>query len=176
MPPSDGGRTGSRATLGLGGNVGDPRRAMEEALKTLDADPSIEVEAVSRLYRTPPWGPVAQDWFLNCCAVVRTTMEPLHLLEKCKDIEQTLKRQRIVRWGPRTIDIDILTFDDLSLENERLTIPHPCMHDRGFVLIPLSEIAGDVQVRGRTVSDWSQDCDREGIEVAGESGDWWRSS
>ncbi|MEO4040964.1 2-amino-4-hydroxy-6-hydroxymethyldihydropteridine diphosphokinase [Hoeflea sp. CAU 1731] len=172
----DGDRSGSRATLGLGGNVGDPRRSMAEALKTLDADPSIEVEAVSRLYRTPPWGPVAQDWFLNSCAVVRTTIEPLQLLEKCKDIEQALKRQRIVRWGPRTIDIDILTFDDLSLENERLTIPHPRMQDRGFVLLPLSEIAGDVQVRGRTVSDWSQKCDKEGIEVASENGDWWRGS
>lgn len=176
MPSNDGNRSGSRVTLGLGGNVGDPRQAMAEALKALDADPLIEVEAVSRLYRTPPWGPVAQDWFLNACALVRTTMQPLQLLEKCKGIEQMLKRQRIVRWGPRTIDIDILTFDDLSLEDERLTIPHPRMHDRGFVLLPLAEIAGDVRVRGRAVSDWLPDCNKEGIETASENGDWWRSS
>jgi 2-amino-4-hydroxy-6-hydroxymethyldihydropteridine diphosphokinase len=174
MPPSEQAARPVRATLGLGGNVGDPRHTMAEALRLLDAAPDAEVAAVSRLYRTPPWGPVEQDWFLNCCAVVETTVEPRILLKRCKDIERSLKRETTVRWGPRNIDIDILTYGDLAVSDDRLTIPHPRMHERGFVLLPLSEIAGDVRVRGKAVSQWARESDNTGIEAVSEDGEWWR--
>lgn len=164
-----------RATLGLGGNLGDPRRAMAEALQALDARPDCRVVAVSRLYRTPPWGKTDQDWFFNACAEVETTLDPEALLDTCLDIEQAMKRIRKERWGPRTIDIDILTFDGLHRVSEKLELPHPRMTERGFVLMPLADFAPDLRVEGRTVSEWLGDADRTGIEVADEDVDWWRA-
>lgn len=99
------------ATLGLGGNLGDPRKAMAEALRALDAREDCVVEAVSRLYRTPPWGKTDQAWFFNACAQVKTTLKPEALLDTCLDIERLMKRVRDERWGPRTLDIDVLTYE-----------------------------------------------------------------
>jgi 2-amino-4-hydroxy-6-hydroxymethyldihydropteridine diphosphokinase len=165
---------GSPAWLGLGGNIGDPVAAMAEALARLDAHPNCSVTAVSRLYRTPPWGKTDQDWFFNAAAAVATTLPPHGLLDLCLGIEQAMKRIRLERWGPRTLDMDILAYDDLAMHDDRLTLPHPRMLDRAFVLMPLSDIAPDLVIEGRAVTAWLGDADRAGIEVADEGRDWWR--
>ncbi|THK38533.1 2-amino-4-hydroxy-6-hydroxymethyldihydropteridine diphosphokinase [Ensifer sp. MPMI2T] len=167
-------RTWRRATLGLGGNLGDPPRAMAEALSALDERRDCKVTAVSRLYRTPPWGKTDQAWFFNACAEVETALDPEALLDTCLDIERAMKRIRKERWGPRTIDIDLLTFDEMSSANERLELPHPRMTVRGFVLMPLADFAADLSIEGRTVREWLNDADVTGIEVADGDADWWR--
>ncbi len=168
--PSD---TFRRATLGLGGNIGDPVRAMAEALRALDARADCRVLAVSRLYRTPPWGKTDQDWFFNACALVETTLAPEALLDTCLDIERAMKRERKERWGPRTIDIDVLTFEGVAQSGGRLELPHPRMTGRGFVLMPLADIAPALEIDGRPVADWLADADVTGIEPASAGPDWW---
>jgi 2-amino-4-hydroxy-6-hydroxymethyldihydropteridine diphosphokinase len=170
MPANDPRET---AWLGLGGNIGDPVAAMAEALSRLDAHPDCSVAAVSRLYRTPPWGKTDQDWFFNAAAAVETVLPPHTLLDLCLEIERAMKRVRTERWGPRTLDIDILAYDALAISDDRLTLPHPRMRDRAFVLMPLTDIAPDLMIEGRTVSAWLADADRAGIEVADEGRDWW---
>ncbi|QYA14625.1 2-amino-4-hydroxy-6-hydroxymethyldihydropteridine diphosphokinase [Rhizobium sp. AB2/73] len=165
-----------RTTLGLGGNLDNPVRAMALALRILDARADCQVISVSRLYRTPPWGKTDQSFFYNSCAAVDTTLTPEALLDVCLDIERQMKRVRIERWGPRTIDIDVLTYGDLEQAEPLLTIPHPRMVERGFVLMPLADFAADLVVKGRAISDWLQDVDVEGIEVADENRDWWRTA
>jgi 2-amino-4-hydroxy-6-hydroxymethyldihydropteridine pyrophosphokinase len=163
----------STATLGLGGNIGDPRVAMAAALQRLDGDPNCRVLAVSRLYRTPPWGKTDQADFLNCCAMVATRLAPQPLLELCLGIEQEMKRVRIERWGPRTIDIDILTYDEQDVSTETLAIPHPRITERAFVLVPLADIAPGLDISGRKVSEWLSVIDAGGIVAASTDGTWW---
>ncbi len=162
------------ATLGLGGNIGDPAASMARALTLLDAREDCAVTAVSRLYRTPPWGKTDQAWFFNACAQVRTSLSPDDLLDACLSIEKQMKRERLERWGPRTIDIDILTFGDLVQHTETLEIPHPRMTERGFVLMPLADFAPDLVVSGRAVRDWLKSADVAYIEIADADRDWWR--
>ncbi|RKE84475.1 2-amino-4-hydroxy-6-hydroxymethyldihydropteridine diphosphokinase [Rhizobium sp. AG855] len=163
-----------QATLGLGGNIGDPQAAMADALRRLDDREDCRVTAVSRLYRTPPWGKIDQADFYNCCAAVETLLAPQALLAACLEIERDMKRVRVERWGPRTIDIDILTYGSLKLDADHLTIPHPRMTERAFVLMPLADFAGDLVVEGRRVADWLEDADGAGIAVANENRAWWR--
>lgn len=162
------------ATLGLGGNMGDPVHAMAEALRVLDARPDCRVLAVSAVYRTPPWGKTDQADFFNACALVETILPPVHLLDACLGIEKEMKRVRVERWGPRTIDIDVLTYADRVESLERLELPHPRMTERAFVLKPLADIAADLVVSGRTVGDWLSGLDTAGIENAGLDSSWWR--
>ena len=171
MPPTE---TGAGAYLGLGGNVGDPVASMAEALRRIDAYPDCRVTAVSRLYRTPPWGKTDQDWFFNAAAAVRTALAPEALLDLCLDIERAMKRVRAERWGPRTLDIDILAYDALGLSAPRLELPHPRMTERAFVLMPLADIAPDLTIAGKPVTGWLESVGGEGIEVVGEGRDWWR--
>ncbi|MDF0699897.1 2-amino-4-hydroxy-6-hydroxymethyldihydropteridine diphosphokinase [Rhizobium sp. MC63] len=164
------------ATLGLGGNIGEPVKAMAAALKRLDGHDDCRVTAVSRLYRTPPWGKTDQSFFFNACAAIETRLPPEGLLDLCLSIEREMKRERIERWGPRTLDIDVLTYEGVVQDAPRLELPHPRMTERGFVLMPLADIAPGLVVMGRPVSDWLLDADVTGIEVADDSGDWWRSA
>lgn len=161
-----------RASLGLGGNIGDPVQSMAEALRALDARPDCHVTAVSRLYRTPPWGKTDQHWFFNACALVETSLAPDALLDTCLGIERDMKRERKERWGPRTIDIDVLTYEGVEQSGGRLELPHPRMTGRGFVLMPLSDIARDFIVAGRTIGDWLQEADVSGIEPASAGSEW----
>ncbi|SIQ13373.1 2-amino-4-hydroxy-6-hydroxymethyldihydropteridinediphosphokinase [Rhizobium sp. RU20A] len=163
-----------RAALGLGGNIGEPVAAMARALQALDARADTTVTAVSRLYRTPPWGKTDQAWFFNACALVETALQPEALLDVGLDIERSMKRERIERWGPRTIDIDVLLWGDASIASERLTVPHPRMTDRAFVLKPLADILPDGVTGGRTVATWLAAVDRAGIEIADPDSGWWR--
>ncbi|TPW31954.1 2-amino-4-hydroxy-6-hydroxymethyldihydropteridine diphosphokinase [Pararhizobium mangrovi] len=173
MPPMTG---WTQAALGLGGNVGDPPSAMARALAMLDARADCAITAVSRLHRTPPWGKTDQAWFVNACALLETRLEPLVLLEACLEIERALKRVRGERWGPRTIDIDVLTYGDAALAMSGLTLPHPRMTERGFVLVPLAEIAPDLVVDGRTVAEWAEHAERAGIEPASDDAQWWKGA
>ncbi len=166
----------SRATLGLGGNLDNPVRAMALALRTLDARADCRVAVVSCVYRTPPWGKTDQSFFYNACAAVDTTLSPEALLDVCLDIEREMKRVRLERWGPRTIDIDVLTYGDIEQAEPLLTIPHPRMTERGFVLKPLADFAADLVVKGRKVKDWLGAVDVQGIEIADENRDWWRTA
>ncbi|MCR4268917.1 2-amino-4-hydroxy-6-hydroxymethyldihydropteridine diphosphokinase [Nitratireductor sp. ZSWI3] len=160
--------------LGLGGNVGEPDKAMCAALAALDARPDTTVVAVSSLYRTPPWGKTDQPDFLNAAAHIRTRLEPKALLEACLDIERGLKRVRDERWGPRSIDIDILLYDEVSIEAEGLVIPHPRMAERAFVLLPLSEIAPERRLEGVRIGDLLQRLDLGGIEKRAPADQWWK--
>lgn len=164
------------AALGLGGNIGDPVKAMAAALQSLDRRDDCRVAAVSRLYRTPPWGKTDQSFFFNACAAVETLLPPEALLDVCLSIEREMKRERIERWGPRTLDIDVLTYGDVVQDAPRLELPHPRMTERGFVLMPLADIAPDLLVKGRTIGDWLDEADVAGIETADGSRDWWRKA
>jgi 2-amino-4-hydroxy-6-hydroxymethyldihydropteridine diphosphokinase len=166
--------TAKNAYLGLGGNVGDPVASMAKALRRLDAQPDCAVKSVSRLYRTPPWGKTDQDWFFNSAAAIRTTLSPEALLDLCLEIERAMKRVRIERWGPRTLDIDVLAYDGVEISGPRLELPHPHMTERAFVLMPLADVAPDLVTGGKAVAAWLADTDKAGIEVVGEERDWWR--
>ncbi len=162
------------ATLGLGGNIGDPAASMAQSLIMLDARADCSVKAVSRLYRTPPWGKIDQAWFFNACAAVETSLPPDDLLDTCLSIEREMKRERVERWGPRTIDIDVLTYGDMVLKTAKLEIPHPRMTGRGFVLMPLADFAPQMPIDGRTVVDWLGEADISGIEAASPDANWWK--
>ena len=166
--------TGIVAAIGLGGNLGDPRQAMATALQLFDARADCRVLAVSKLYRTPPWGKTDQADFFNACALLQTQLQPTDLLDLCLSIERGMKRVRIERWGPRTIDIDVLTYGDQEIHVEGLDVPHPRMVERGFVLLPLADIAAGMMVSGKTVTDWADSADLAGIEIADDNRDWWR--
>ncbi|MCO6390644.1 2-amino-4-hydroxy-6-hydroxymethyldihydropteridine diphosphokinase [Aliihoeflea aestuarii] len=167
------GRSKTRAYLGLGGNLGDPQAAMAAALRILDARPDLAVMQVSSLYRTPPWGVTAQPDFLNAVAEVETTLSPRQFLDACLDAERRLKRVRDERWGPRAIDLDILTFGDSHIDEEGLSVPHPRISERAFVLVPLLEIAPDLTIDGRPMADTLHALDASGIKRLTVGPDWW---
>ena len=148
--------------LGLGGNVGDAAATIAAALARLE-ESGVAIVARSSLYRTAPWGKTDQPPFVNACAVVRTDLAPRALLARILAVEIDLGRQRGERWGPRTIDIDILDYDGLALDEPGLTLPHPHLTERAFVLIPLAEIAPDRVVAGRPVRDWAAAVDGSGV-------------
>ena len=159
--------------LSLGGNLGDPAASMATALRLLDADDNTRVIAVSSLYRTPPWGKLDQPDFLNAAAEISTTLAPRALLDLCLEAERKLKRVREERWGPRLIDIDILVFGDRIIHETGLEVPHPRMLERAFVLAPLAEIAPELAVGGRSVSERLSAVDTSGIERLASGRDWW---
>lgn len=131
------------AYIGLGSNIGDRERYLNEALQSMNCRQSRLVK-VSRFYSTKPVGYTEQKDFLNCVAKLKTRLTPGELLRFLQNIERCLKRERTVKWGPRTIDLDILLYDDRIINEETLEVPHPRMHERLFVLVPLAEIAPDV--------------------------------
>lgn len=162
-----------RAYVGLGANIGEPRAAMDRALSMLDADARTSVTAGSSLYRTPPWGNTDQPDFLNAVAEVETGRSARSLLDLCLDIERTLRRVRAERWGPRTIDLDILAYGEGTLAEEGLQVPHPRLTERAFVLVPLGEIAPDLHVNALPVAEWLTLIDTAGIELE-EGPGWWK--
>jgi len=143
-----------RAFIGLGGNLGDTRDILEAAIARLDEHPDITVLARSRFYRTPPWGPVPQPDFVNAAIAVDTSLPPHDLLDVLLATERAFGRVRDgERWGPRTLDLDLLVYGDARIHDERLTVPHPRMAERAFVLLPLADLDADFVVDGqRTVS------------------------
>lgn len=150
-------------TIGMGGNVGDVATAMQWALQAIGADAGCRLISVSPVYRTAPWGLVNQPDFLNCCVSLHTSMTPLAFLDCVQQVEKAGGRVRDIRWGPRTLDIDVLTFGAMDISNERLTVPHPRMLERAFVMVPLADIAPDVVVAGAKVAQYAAGFDRDGI-------------
>lgn len=165
-----------KANLGLGGNVGDPRTNMARALRAIDMRADCRVVAVSRLYRTPPWGKTDQDWFFNACACVETVLQPEALLELALGLELEMNRVRIERWGPRTLDIDILTFEGVESDAEHLLLPHPRIAERAFVLRPLCDYAHETIIDGQRAADRLAEIDAAGIEPVSPDGEWWREA
>lgn len=131
----------SIAYIGLGSNIGDKTGNLKRAIEELGKVSGSEVLAVSSFYKTEPVGGVEQDWFINAVAKIETGLSPRELLKALLDIERNLGRIRDTKWGPRIIDLDILLYDDLVIEEEGLAVPHPYLHERGFALAPLAEIA-----------------------------------
>ena len=154
--------------LALGTNLGDRPANLRAAIAALP--PSIVVRQSSPVYETPPWGLTDQPAFLNMVVKAETHLEPAALLATLKRIDQELGRAPTVRWGPRVIDMDILFYDDLVLETPEATIPHPRLHERAFVLVPLADVAPDLRhpVLGKTVAEMLAECDTSGIKQYGQ--------
>lgn len=126
--------------LSLGSNLGDRKAQLQEAVRLLQSNPSISNMKMSSIYETAPVGYLNQDAFLNLVIRLETSLSPLSLLDTCQEIEQILQRERLIRWGPRTVDLDVLLYGQEQLTTERLIIPHPHMYERAFVLVPLREL------------------------------------
>jgi 2-amino-4-hydroxy-6-hydroxymethyldihydropteridine diphosphokinase len=156
----------AEALIALGGNVGDVRATFDRTVAMLCDGVAVRLVARSSDYRTPPWGVTDQPAFINAAIAVTTSLPPHGLLARAQDCERALGRDRSHerRWGPRTIDIDILAYDDLKLEEGGLTLPHPHLFERAFVLVPLAEIAPDRVIGGVRVRDALARLDPNGIE------------
>jgi 2-amino-4-hydroxy-6-hydroxymethyldihydropteridine diphosphokinase len=140
-----------RAAIGLGGNLGDAAATLREALQALDQLPGTRLLRASPLYRTPAWGRTDQPDFANAAALVDTTLSARALLDALLDLERRFGRRREadMHWGPRTLDLDLLLYGDAAIDEPGLHVPHPHLHERAFVLLPLARIAADMDVPGR---------------------------
>jgi 2-amino-4-hydroxy-6-hydroxymethyldihydropteridine diphosphokinase len=155
-----------RAFVALGSNLQQPQIQVEQAFDRLAATPGIKLLRKSSLYRTPPVGYENQPDFINAVAEIATTLAPLPLLRALLALETELGRERPFPNAPRVLDLDLLLYDDLVIHTEELILPHPRMHERGFVLLPLAEIAApelEIPERG-LIADLARTCDAQGIE------------
>lgn len=154
------------AYIGLGSNMDSPRQHIATAIKALGAIQSTHTKTVSSLYKSKPVGPQDQDNYVNAVAQLETSLTALELLDKLQAIENEHGRVRKERWGPRTLDLDILMFGDEVINNKRLTIPHPEMTNRSFVLVPLAEINSDCVIPEKgLLSDLLTNIDQDGLEI-----------
>jgi len=158
--------TMTEAFIALGGNVGDVRTTFDRAIAMLCDGAAVRLAARSSDYRTPPWGVTDQPPFVNAAIAVTTSLPPHDLLARAKECERALGRDRTRerRWGPRSIDIDLLAYDDLVLDDADLILPHPRLFERAFVLVPLAEIAPTRVIAGVRVRDALERIDVSGIE------------
>lgn len=156
----------TQAYLALGGNVGNSRAILDRAVQLLCDGTDVRLTARSSDYATPPWGFKYQPPFINLCIAVETTLAPRDLLARGQEVELKLGRDRAheKRWGPRTCDIDIIAYGDLTLDEPGLILPHPRLFERAFVLLPLAEIAGDRVIAGQKLNDALATVDKAGIE------------
>lgn len=146
--------------LSIGSNQGDRVANLAAAVAGLRDLPGFQLDKVSSVHQTAPWGGVEQDDFVNIVATGRTTLASVELLRACLAIEAANGRERLVRWGPRTLDIDLITLGDVVVETDELQLPHPRAHQRAFVLVPWHEVAPDATVPGRgRVADLLADLD-----------------
>jgi 2-amino-4-hydroxy-6-hydroxymethyldihydropteridine diphosphokinase len=156
----------AEALLGLGGNVGDVRATLDEAVARFADGQQVKLLARSSDYSTPPWGVTDQPPFVNCAIAIETALPPRALLTRALEVERALGRDRSRerRWGPRAIDIDLLAYGDAVIAEPDLTLPHPRLFGRAFVLVPLAEIVPDRMIAGRLVKDAANGIDTAGIE------------
>ena len=160
-----------RVYIGLGSNLAEPQSQLRAALQTLQTLPDSRFIGCSSLYASDPLGPADQPRYVNAVAALDTRLEPHALLDQLQRIELEQGRQRKAeRWGPRTLDLDILLFGERMLHDERLTVPHYHMHARAFVLYPLAELAPGLQLPdGRALTDLLADCPFTGLERIAEA-------
>ncbi|MGH3310437.1 MAG: 2-amino-4-hydroxy-6-hydroxymethyldihydropteridine diphosphokinase [Streptomyces sp.] len=154
------------AVIALGSNVGNRLERLQSAVDALADTPGLRVKAVSPVYETEPWGvdPEGQSSYFNAVVIVRTTLPPGSLLERGHAIEEALERVRDERWGPRTIDVDIVAYQDVISDDPLLTLPHPRAHERAFVLVPWHDVDPVAQVPGRgAVAELLAALGREGV-------------
>ena len=157
----------TRAFVGIGGNVGDVETTIAEAMWALDSMPQTSIRAQSRLYRTPPWGNTEQPTFINGVVELQTRLTARVLLDLLLDIETRFGRNRAEgeKWGPRELDLDLLVYGDEQLDEPGMHGPHPHLHERAFVLVPLAEIAPSLEIAGvGCVSELVAAVDTSGIE------------
>ncbi|MGH6768836.1 MAG: 2-amino-4-hydroxy-6-hydroxymethyldihydropteridine diphosphokinase [Xanthobacteraceae bacterium] len=154
------------ALIALGGNLGDVRTTFDRALAMLCDGARVRLLARSSDYATPPWGVEDQPAFVNLCAAVETSLAPHALLAHAQEVERAFGRDRAKerRWGPRRLDIDLLAYDGVMLDTPDLTLPHPRLFERAFVLVPLAEIRPDSAIGGIRVRDALAKIDAAGIE------------
>ena len=156
-----------RAFVGLGGNLGDVETTLTEAMWALDSLPQTSIRAQSAFYRTPPWGNTEQPAFLNAVVELQTRMTPRVLLDLLLEVEGRFGRDRSEgeKWGPRELDLDLLMYGDEQLDEPGMHLPHPHLHERAFVLVPLAEIAPALEIAGvGRVSELLRAVDAAGIE------------
>jgi 2-amino-4-hydroxy-6-hydroxymethyldihydropteridine diphosphokinase len=156
----------AHALIALGGNVGDVRTTFRKAISNICGMTQAALLARSSDYVTPPWGDVEQAPFVNACVEIDTSLDPHALLFVLQKIEAKFGRDRAkeLRWGPRTLDLDLIAYDDVSIARPELTLPHPRLFERAFVLVPLAEIAPDRVIGGRSVASALAGLSTEGIE------------
>lgn len=156
----------AEALLSLGGNVGDARATLARAVAMLCDGSEVRLLARSSDYRTAPWGVTDQPPFVNLALAVATSLDPRALLARARSVETALGRDRAreLRWGPRPVDIDIIAYDDLTVDEPGLQLPHPRVFERAFVLIPLAEIVPDRAIGGIPVSEAAARLDGSGVE------------
>ena len=153
----------SKAFLGLGGNLGNVKENIEEALRMLREGNTVKLLNRSSYYETAPIGYQQQDWFLNIVAEIETILLPYELLMLCNKVEHQLKRERLIRWGPRTIDIDILLYEGFESDEAKLIVPHPRMEERAFAIIPLLEIAPHLNIKGQSLQELANNLSNQEI-------------
>ena len=152
----------NNVVLLLGSNMGDRHFYLEKASSEINRELG-KISRYSSVYETAPWGKTDQDWFVNACITVATKLPAIELLQRCFAAERALQRVRLERWGPRSLDCDLLIYRDMISHSAELTLPHPRITGRAFVLVPLLEIAPDLQVNGRRASDWLDDLDASDV-------------
>lgn len=150
--------------LGIGSSIAPKEYYLKEAIKNLEANEKISVRKISNIYITKAWGGIAQNTFLNQRIDIETTLSPVELLLVIKKIEKQLGRVRKKHWDDRTIDIDILIYNNIKINTEDLTIPHPYITKRNFVLKPMLDICEDIIINDKKLSQWLSDIN-EGIEI-----------
>lgn len=155
----------AKCAIALGSNLGDSLTILQNSLKLLDRISGITITTVSSWYKTAPVGPPQPDYF-NGCALLEVELNPQALLATLLDVEQQFGRVRREKWGPRTLDLDLIFFDDLILKTANLEIPHPRMKERAFVLVPLAEIAPDWldPISGKSIAQLLEGLDCSGVE------------
>lgn len=151
------------AYISIGTNIGDKLNNINNALNAINHLPNTQVANVSSVYETEPWGYAAQDNFYNICAAVETEFSPNAFLGACLGIEAAFGRERPFKNSPRIIDIDVLLYNNLKIDTAELIVPHPRMHERAFVLIPLKDIVPDLKINEFDFNDWYEKCDKNGI-------------
>src|SRR5882757_7518869 len=152
--------------IALGGNVGDVRTTFRKAISNICGMTQAALLARSSDYSTPPWGEAQQETFINACIEIETSLDPHALLFTLHKIEAKFGRDRANerRWGPRTLDLDLIAYDGVTLDKPELTLPHPRLFERAFVLVPLAEIAPDRVIAGRSIKAALAGLSTDGIE------------
>lgn len=136
------------ATIGLGSNIGDKAANIDRAIEMLTRGGDVRLVAKSRKYRSAPWGVTDQDWFINAAISIATELTAHALLHRCQQVENEMGRVRKERWGPRLIDVDVLTYRDQTIDTLDLKVPHPLIAQRSFVLLPMRDVAPNASING----------------------------